>query len=62
MIYTVAILNFTALGSNEWKTPHEVCFGETPDISALLHHTFYQPIYYSEKESFPQSNEKRDIG
>ena len=30
---------------------------ETPDISALLQFSFYQPIFYYEKESFPSSKE-----
>ena len=37
--------------------PIKVAIGETPDISALLQFSFYQPVFYYEKESFPTSKE-----
>eukprot|EP00957_Ditylum_brightwellii_P197487 15046876-Ditylum_brightwellii.AAC.1 len=57
MLYTVMLLNFTALESIRWITPHQACFGTTPDISALLQYQFFQPVYYSDKEAFPTSSE-----
>eukprot|EP00957_Ditylum_brightwellii_P185338 14112436-Ditylum_brightwellii.AAC.1 len=51
-------LNYTALESIGWITPHQACFGTTPDISVLLHYHFFQPIYYSDEESFPKSKER----
>ena len=59
MHYTVMLLNYTALESIGWITPHQSCFGTTPDISALLQYRFYEPIYYSDKEAFPTSSERR---
>ena len=35
----------------------KVAIGETPDISTLLQFSFYQPVFYYEKESFPTSKE-----
>jgi len=52
------VLNLTALESLGWITPHQSCFGTTPDISALLHYTFYQPVYFSDKDSFPDADER----
>ena len=59
MLYVVMLLNFTALESLGWITPYQACFGTTPDISALLQFTFYQPIYFSDEDSFPNSNERK---
>eukprot|EP00957_Ditylum_brightwellii_P085880 6533147-Ditylum_brightwellii.AAC.1 len=51
------LLNFTALESIGWITPHQACFRTTPDISTLLQYQFYQPIYYSDQEAFPTTSE-----
>eukprot|EP00957_Ditylum_brightwellii_P071718 5451774-Ditylum_brightwellii.AAC.1 len=59
MLYTVMLLNFTALESIGWITLHQACFGTTPDISGLLQYCFYEPIYYSDKEAFPQTSEHK---
>eukprot|EP00957_Ditylum_brightwellii_P024613 1859432-Ditylum_brightwellii.AAC.1 len=40
-----------------WVTPYQACFGVTPDISALLQYQFYQPVYFSDKDVFPNSDE-----
>ena len=58
MLYVVMLLNFTATQSIGWITPHQAFFGTTPDISALLQFTFYQPVYFSDKEAFPDSDER----
>ena len=56
--YASTLLNHTVTRSLDWKTPLEVAFGLTPDISALLQYTFYEPIYYYDAEvSFPHSRE-----
>ena len=56
--YASTLLNHTATRSLDWKTPLEVAFGLTPDISALLQYAFYEPIYYYYAEvSFPHSRE-----
>eukprot|EP00957_Ditylum_brightwellii_P017029 1284515-Ditylum_brightwellii.AAC.1 len=41
-----------------WVTPHQTCFGVTPDISALLQYQFYQLVYFSDKDVFPNSDER----
>ena len=58
MLYVAMLLNFTAAESIGWITPHQACFGVTPDISGLLQYTFYQPVYFSDKEPFPDSSER----
>ena len=41
------------------KTPFEIAFGITPDISALVQYAFHEPIYYHSTEaSFPNTNEQ----
>lgn len=57
ILYVVTLMNFTAMASLGWITPFQACFGYTPDISALLQYTFYQPILYGEDQSFPQTKE-----
>ena len=60
MKYVTMVLNYSALESLNWVTPHQTCFGTTPDISALLQFYFYQPIYYAQEDSFP--NVKEQLG
>eukprot|EP00957_Ditylum_brightwellii_P138031 10523219-Ditylum_brightwellii.AAC.1 len=51
------LLNFTAIESLGWVTPHQACFGVTPDISARLQYQFYQPVYILDKDVFPNADE-----
>ena len=46
MQYVVMILNHVAVKSLQWKTPVEVAFGTTPDISALLQFRWFEPVRY----------------
>jgi hypothetical protein len=40
-------------------SPYEKATGMTPDISAYMHFTFYDPVYYyDEHEKFPSSKEQ----
>ena len=57
--YVVALLNHLASSSLNNKTPIEVAFGVTPDISNLLQFYFYQPVFFldTNKPSFPASKE-----
>ena len=45
LLYSVYLLNHTAVESLGWRTPIKTCFGHTPDILSLLQFTFYEPIY-----------------
>ncbi len=45
-----------------YKTPIEASIGETPDISALLHFHFYQPVFYYEKHNSPFPKSKERLG
>ena len=57
MFYTVMVLNYTAVEFIGWATPHQACFGVTPDISALLQCQFFQPVYFLDKDIFPETEE-----
>ena len=56
--YVVYLLNRTANEALKWKTPLEVAFGDTPDISNLLQFEFWELVYYHDPQaSFPDSKE-----
>ena len=41
------------------RTPMEVATGHTPDISACIHHKFYDPVYYYDQgEKYPSTKEQ----
>ena len=55
----VYLLNQLTMPDLQWCSSHEVCFGVTPDTSALLLFTFNECIYYLDAEIlFPDSKEK----
>jgi len=43
----------SALFSMEGRTPYEVVFGHTPDISSLCNFDFYEPVWFYEPQAFP---------
>ena len=58
--YAIYLLNHTANSSLGWVTPIEKSFGTTPDISALTQFSFYEPVYFMDRESsFPHTSELR---
>ena len=57
VMYSCDILNHTASKTLEWRIPIEVAFGITPDISALVQFSFYEPIYYYASDPFPTTKE-----
>ena len=59
LLYSVYLLNHTAVESLSWRTPIEACFGDTPDISPLLQFTFYEPVYFLDQDTrFPETGER----
>ena len=44
--YIIELNNHCAAESLKWKTPMEIAFGETPDISAFLLFRWYDKILY----------------
>jgi len=50
-MYCVFLLNRLASASLGWRTPIEVAFGVTPDISMLLIFTWYKPVFYYTDDS-----------
>ena len=58
MQYVVYCLNRLAHKPIDNRTPMEVAFGETPDISSLLVFLWHQPVYYQKHTAkFPESKE-----
>ena len=58
MDHAAVILNQLAHKSLNNKTPHELMFGETPDISALIQLHWMQPVlYYNKMASYPEPKE-----
>ena len=55
-MYVVYILNITANGSIGDISPYQHLYGQTLDISPTL---FYEPVYYSDINSFAAPIEKR---
>ena len=43
--YVTFIMNRTANETLNWRTPVEALTGQTPDISMLLHFTFWEPVF-----------------
>ena len=43
--YVCFIMNRTAKESLNWRTPVEALSGHTPDISMILHFTFWEPVF-----------------
>ena len=46
LIYIARVLNHISSKQLDWKTPVEIAFGVTPDISALIQFRWYQPVRY----------------
>jgi hypothetical protein len=57
--YTAELRCLTAqpLYSLHGRTPYELISGNTPDISEYIAFSWYQPIYYYDKASFPEERE-----
>ena len=51
LLYSVYLLNHTAVEPLGWCTPIKNCFGNTPDISSLLQFTFYELIYFLDQDA-----------
>ena len=66
--YICVVLNHLASPSLQGICPVQAFEGTTPDISFMLHFSFYEPVYYRIDSSEPDlnfpssSNEKRVIG
>ena len=58
LLYCVYILNRLAHVRLDNRTPLEICFGPTPDISAQLCFAFYEAVYFHERNNpFPDTKE-----
>ena len=65
--YVCFILNVSSNEALGWKTPHQVLFGQTPDISELFQFEFWEPVYFAtgeqldstSKPSFPSSSHEK---
>ena len=62
LMYVVYILNITANSCIGNISPHQHLYSQTPLISPTLCFQFYEPVYYSDTNSFPAPIEKRGDG
>ena len=58
MEYLAEVHNHTAKETLRWSIPVTLRHGETRDISHLLMYQFYEPVYYHDYDSYPESSEK----
>ena len=57
LLYICFLLNHLACQSLQWRTPPEALEGSTPDISPLLHFSFWDPVNYKFDDSdFPSGS------
>lgn len=57
--YVSYVLNRLAHESLGWRSPLEVLTGITPDISAMLRFSFWEPVFYKHDETdFPSSSDE----
>ena len=57
LLYVCCVLNHTAIGSLNWRTPLEELTGTTPDISSILMYRFWEPVYFKKHDaSFPSDS------
>ena len=57
LLYVCFLLNCLACQSLQWRTPPEAREGSTPDISPLLHFSFWDPVNYKFDDSdFPSGS------
>jgi len=60
--YVCFLQNHIAYKSLGWRTPMEWLCGYTPDISALLQFTFYEPVLYKRRDAKFPSDSSECIG
>ena len=58
MEYLADVHNHTSKETLRWAIPMTLRHGETRDISHLLMYTFYEPVYYHDYDTYPDSSEK----
>ena len=57
LLYVCFLLDCLACQSLQWRTPLEALEGSMPDISPLLHFSFWDPVYYKLDDSdFPSDS------
>ena len=57
LLYVCFLLDRLACQSLQWRTPPEALEGSTPDISPLLHFSFWDSVYYKFDDSdFPSGS------
>ena len=56
--YLIELHDHWAAESLTWKSPIEIAFGETPDISSLIQFKWFDYLYYYEPTAeYPDSKE-----
>ena len=67
VMYVCFILNILSTASLDWKTPYQVLYGQTPDISEVFQFEFWEPVYFAtgeqldseSKPSFPSTSHEK---
>ena len=59
ILHAQDIWNHVPNASTKGRTPHELCFGETADISALMFEFYERILYLDPVAPFPQPKEKK---
>jgi hypothetical protein len=60
MEYACFVMNRMALGSLDWRTPHERLLGQTPDISMVYRFKFYDRVYFKRVDSRGEDSDASD--
>ena len=60
MLFATMLMNVLAMKKHDWRTPTEMAFGYTPDVSAFLQFEWWEQVYYLDDDGtgFPNSKEK----
>jgi len=61
-LFIVYLSNLMSLPSLNWLTPTEVAFGYKPDISSILHFSWWEPVYYLDDDGGWPSHSKEKLG
>ena len=57
--YVVYLFNRMAVDSLDGLTPLEKAHGQQPDISALLHFLWFEPVLFRQDSTFPSQGNER---
>jgi hypothetical protein len=63
LIYVCLLMNHLASATLGWKSPEQILTRQQPDISKVLHFSFYEPVYYHvHVNTFPSTSNEEQVG